>query len=241
MSILSAQDISKSFKLRKVVKGLSLEIKSGEVVGLLGPNGAGKTTSFYMMVGQAVPQKEVHPPEVIEIAEEGAYPVVAVRREGWKYIHHEKRPDELYDLARDPGERTNLAAEGVEVAAELERIALEVVARRGVREPPVTGRIDVDLRSEPLGTDSDGLGGALVSPTISVTIGMDHNIIIEAFLIVTIGGLGNMWGALVGSLIFGVTQSFGVLLWPQFAIIFPYLAVVIILTLKPTGMLKSVW
>jgi lipopolysaccharide export system ATP-binding protein len=51
MSILSAQDISKSFKLRKVVKTLSLEIKSGEVVGLLGPNGAGKTTAFYMIVG----------------------------------------------------------------------------------------------------------------------------------------------------------------------------------------------
>jgi branched-chain amino acid transport system permease protein len=86
-----------------------------------------------------------------------------------------------------------------------------------------------------------GLGGALVSPTISVTIGMDHNIIIEAFLIVTIGGLGNMWGALAGSLIFGITQSYGVLLWPQFSIVFPYAAVVIVLTLKPTGMLKSVW
>ena len=92
-----------------------------------------------------------------------------------------------------------------------------------------------------LGCMLAGLGGALVSPTISVTIGMDHNIIIEAFLIVTIGGLGNMWGAMVGSLIFGISQSFGVLLWPQFAIVFPYLAVVVILTLKPTGMLKSVW
>jgi lipopolysaccharide export system ATP-binding protein len=51
MSILSAHDISKSYKLRQVVKSLSLEIKSGEVVGLLGPNGAGKTTAFYMIVG----------------------------------------------------------------------------------------------------------------------------------------------------------------------------------------------
>ena len=51
MSILSTQDISKSYKLRKVVKNLSIEIKSGEVVGLLGPNGAGKTTAFYMIVG----------------------------------------------------------------------------------------------------------------------------------------------------------------------------------------------
>ena len=92
-----------------------------------------------------------------------------------------------------------------------------------------------------LGCFLAGLGGALVSPTVSITLGMDHTIIIEAFLIVTIGGLGNMWGALVGSLIFGVSQSIGVLLWPQFAIVFPYLAVVIILTLKPTGLLKSVW
>ena len=86
-----------------------------------------------------------------------------------------------------------------------------------------------------------GLGGALHAPTRSVTLGMDHDIIIEAFLIVTIGGLGNMWGALVGSLIFGVTHSFGVLFLPQFAIVFPYAAVVIVLLLRPRGMLKSVW
>jgi branched-chain amino acid transport system permease protein len=86
-----------------------------------------------------------------------------------------------------------------------------------------------------------GLGGALIAPTVSITLGMDHTIIIEAFLIVTIGGLGNMWGALVGSLIFGLTQAFGVLFWPQFAIVFPYIAVVIILILWPTGILKSVW
>jgi branched-subunit amino acid ABC-type transport system permease component len=86
-----------------------------------------------------------------------------------------------------------------------------------------------------------GLGGALVAPTVSITLGMDHDLIMEGFLIVTIGGLGNMWGAMVGSLIFGLTQSFGVLLWPQFAIVFPYLAVVLILTLQPKGLLKSVW
>ena len=51
MSILSVQDISKKYKFREVVKSLSLEITSGEVVGLLGPNGAGKTTAFYMIVG----------------------------------------------------------------------------------------------------------------------------------------------------------------------------------------------
>jgi len=51
VSILSVQDIAKRYKFREVVKGISLEITSGEVVGLLGPNGAGKTTAFYMIVG----------------------------------------------------------------------------------------------------------------------------------------------------------------------------------------------
>jgi lipopolysaccharide export system ATP-binding protein len=51
VSILTAENLSKRFKFRQVVKGISLEISSGEVVGLLGPNGAGKTTAFYMIVG----------------------------------------------------------------------------------------------------------------------------------------------------------------------------------------------
>jgi len=51
MSILIATDIRKSYKMLDVVKGISFEINSGEVVGLLGPNGAGKTTAFYIIVG----------------------------------------------------------------------------------------------------------------------------------------------------------------------------------------------
>jgi lipopolysaccharide export system ATP-binding protein len=51
MSLLRAESLGKQYKSRKVVSDLSLEVRSGEVVGLLGPNGAGKTTAFYMIVG----------------------------------------------------------------------------------------------------------------------------------------------------------------------------------------------
>ncbi|GAO35905.1 ABC transporter [Sulfuricella sp. T08] len=51
MSELIVQGLKKRYKSRQVVKNVSLDVSSGEVVGLLGPNGAGKTTSFYMMVG----------------------------------------------------------------------------------------------------------------------------------------------------------------------------------------------
>ena len=51
MSKLEVHNLRKHYKSRVVVKDVSLEVSSGDVVGLLGPNGAGKTTSFYMMVG----------------------------------------------------------------------------------------------------------------------------------------------------------------------------------------------
>ena len=52
---LYTKGIEKSYRNRKVVDGVSVELAQGEIVGLLGPNGAGKTTSFYMMVGLVRP------------------------------------------------------------------------------------------------------------------------------------------------------------------------------------------
>ena len=55
MKTLATEEIGKAYSGRHVVRGVSLDIKQGEVVGLLGPNGAGKTTSFYMIVGLVRP------------------------------------------------------------------------------------------------------------------------------------------------------------------------------------------
>jgi lipopolysaccharide export system ATP-binding protein len=55
MATLKTHDLTKSYGGRTVVKGVSLEVTSGEIVGLLGPNGAGKTTTFYMTVGLTAP------------------------------------------------------------------------------------------------------------------------------------------------------------------------------------------
>ncbi|MDA9312829.1 LPS export ABC transporter ATP-binding protein [Vicingaceae bacterium] len=54
---LRAENIIKKYKKRTVVKGVSIEVNQGEIVGLLGPNGAGKTTSFYMIVGLVTPNE----------------------------------------------------------------------------------------------------------------------------------------------------------------------------------------
>jgi lipopolysaccharide export system ATP-binding protein len=59
MSVLRATHLAKSYKSRKVITDLSVEVESGQIVGLLGPNGAGKTTAFYMIVGLVPPDAGV--------------------------------------------------------------------------------------------------------------------------------------------------------------------------------------
>src|SRR6187549_1275481 len=56
MATLRTRDLTKSYSGRTVVKGVNVEIASGEVIGLLGPNGAGKTTTFSMVVGLTAPE-----------------------------------------------------------------------------------------------------------------------------------------------------------------------------------------
>ena len=57
MSVLKAVSVAKSYGGRRVVNGIHLEVRGGEVVGLLGPNGAGKTTTFHILVGLVQPDE----------------------------------------------------------------------------------------------------------------------------------------------------------------------------------------
>jgi len=54
-AMLSGNNLRKSYGNKEIVKGISINVKRGEVVGLLGPNGAGKTTTFYMITGMIRP------------------------------------------------------------------------------------------------------------------------------------------------------------------------------------------
>jgi branched-subunit amino acid ABC-type transport system permease component len=88
-----------------------------------------------------------------------------------------------------------------------------------------------------LGSFLAGLGGALVTPVKTIVPGMDVEIIVEAFIVVVIGGLGSLWGTLLGSIIYGQVLAFGILIAPGFSIFSVFALMAAVLILRPWGLL----
>jgi len=83
---LRSENLVKTYKGRPVVKGISVEVKQGEIVGLLGPNGAGKTTSFYMIVGLVKPNLGTIHLDNLDITN---YPMYKRAQQGIGYLAQE--------------------------------------------------------------------------------------------------------------------------------------------------------
>jgi branched-chain amino acid transport system permease protein len=81
-----------------------------------------------------------------------------------------------------------------------------------------------------------GLSGALVTPIESVVPGMDVEIIVQAFIVVVIGGLGSFWGTFWGSVIYGQVLSFGILIFPGFSLFSVFVLMAVILIIRPWGL-----
>jgi len=82
-----------------------------------------------------------------------------------------------------------------------------------------------------------GLGGTLIAPLTSAMPGMDMVILIECFIIVVVGGLGSLSGAFIGSFIFGMVNAFGILVFPRLAIAFGFILMIIVLIIRPWGLM----
>lgn len=88
-----------------------------------------------------------------------------------------------------------------------------------------------------IGSWLGALGGALVAPVITIRPGMDVEIIINAFIVVVIGGLGSFWGTFLGALIVGPVYALGILVFPRLSMIFIYVIMVVVLMTRPWGLL----
>jgi lipopolysaccharide export system ATP-binding protein len=117
MATLHTEDLTKSYSGRTVVKGVSIDVASGEVVGLLGPNGAGKTTTFSMVVGLTAPDSGRVLLDGVDVTDDAMY----IRaRKGIGY------------LPQEPSIFRGLSVEG-NITAILETLPLDAAARRARR------------------------------------------------------------------------------------------------------------
>ena len=88
-----------------------------------------------------------------------------------------------------------------------------------------------------LGSFLAGLGGALQVPRLALTTVMDTTVIVEAFVVVVIGGMGSVWGALLASLLIGVLNAYGVLVLPKASIVLMFVVMAVVLIVRPWGLL----
>ena len=87
-----------------------------------------------------------------------------------------------------------------------------------------------------LGAALAGFGGALAAPVLAVGPGLHVEVIIDAFVVVVIGGMGSIPGALVGSLLVGLVNAFGILAFPSLAVVLTFALMAVILIVRPWGL-----
>jgi len=81
-----------------------------------------------------------------------------------------------------------------------------------------------------------GLGGALAAPIVAVGPGLHVQVIIDAFVIVVIGGMGSVLGALVASLLVGIVNAFGIIAIPGAAVVLTFALMAVVLIVRPHGL-----
>lgn len=88
-----------------------------------------------------------------------------------------------------------------------------------------------------LGSWLAGIAGVVAAPVTSITLGMDHVVLIQCFVVVVIGGMGSLPGAFLGAIILGLINSFGILYLPELALVFAFLLMAIVLIFRPFGLM----
>jgi branched-chain amino acid transport system permease protein len=131
---------------------------------------------------------------------------------------------------------------GVGSWALLQRSTLGWRIRAAVEDPESLQAGGVNLRRLrtgvfALGALLAGLAGAIVTPQVAVAPGMDSAIIVSAFIVAIIGGLGSVAGAALGALIIGTAETVGTIVAPSWASTFIYLAMIVVLAVRPAGLL----
>jgi len=130
---------------------------------------------------------------------------------------------------------------GAVMALILYKTRLGIILRASVNDSEMTNTLGVNV---PLvfmgvfafGTALSGFAGVIAGPLLSTFPGMAQEILIDAFVVIVVGGFGSLGGAIVAALLIGQLQSFGVLLIPKLSMALVYLLMAIVLVIKPSGL-----
>jgi branched-chain amino acid transport system permease protein len=145
-----------------------------------------------------------------------------------------------------PTYRLFLVGAGIIVAVAiwqlLDHTRLGLLIRATSQNPEMVSALGIDLnlvRSAVFGIGCGlaGLGGVLAAPLVTASVGMAATMIIDAFVIVIIGGMGSFLGSLIAALLIAFTQVFGEYYLPDLALAFMYLLMLIVLVVRPGGLL----
>lgn len=124
----------------------------------------------------------------------------------------------------------------------LSRTKAGMIIRAITNDADMTDCLGIDVRMwrtliMALGCGLAGVAGALVTPWGSLAIGMDWKVLMDLVIAIVIGGMGSFTGAIIGALILGQVNAFGILILPEFAIVFGFIVMAIVLLIRPQGLL----
>lgn len=130
---------------------------------------------------------------------------------------------------------------GLAMALILYRTRLGIILRASVNDADMVNALGINV---PLvltgvfgfGAALSGFAGVIAGPLLTTYPGMAHEILIDAFVVIVVGGFGSLGGAVLASLLIGELQSFGVLLFPKLSLALVYMLMAAVLIVKPSGL-----
>ncbi len=130
---------------------------------------------------------------------------------------------------------------GTVMALILYKTRLGIILRAAVNDSEMVNALGVNVPMVFMGVFAfgaalSGFAGVIAGPLLTTYPGMAHDILIEAFVVIVVGGFGSLGGAVIASLLIGELQSFGVLLFPKLSVALVYLLMAAVLIVKPSGL-----
>ncbi len=131
---------------------------------------------------------------------------------------------------------------GLAMALILYKTRVGIIVRAAVDDSQMVGALGINvpfffMAVYGVGAALSAFAGVVAGPLLSVFPGMAESILIDAFVVIVVGGMGSLGGAVLASLVIGELQSFGVLWFPEFSLALIYLLMALVLVIKPEGLL----